>query len=48
MEKFKDIFTNFIATEKWTYTKTIPKWPQESIVRERVYEKLFFETVLNI
>lgn len=48
MKKFSDILTNFIANEKWTYAKTMPEWPHEYIVRERVDEKLFVELVLHI
>lgn len=48
IEPFNDILSNFIATEKWTYAKTIPEWPHEYIFRERVDEQLFVEMVLHI
>jgi hypothetical protein len=48
MEKFNDRLLDFITTEKWTYAKTMPEWPHEYIVRERVDEKLFVEMVLHI
>ncbi len=33
--------SSFINTEKWTYAKTMPKWPHEYLVREKVDETLF-------
>jgi hypothetical protein len=48
MERLNEILTNFIETEKWTYAKTMPEWPHEYIVRERVDEALFVELVLHI
>jgi len=33
----------FIAACDWTYAKTMPEWPHEYIVRNRVDEKLFME-----
>ena len=38
----------FINEEKWTYAKTMPKWPHEYIVRERVDENLFVKLVQHI
>ena len=32
---------NFINKEKWTYAKTMPKWPHEYLVRQKVDEALF-------
>lgn len=48
MKKFNSILKGFIASEKWTYAKTMPEWPHEYIVREKVDEKLFVEMVMNI
>jgi hypothetical protein len=31
----------FISTENWTYAKTMPKWPHEYLVRQKVDEPLF-------
>jgi hypothetical protein len=31
----------FINTENWTYAKTMPKWPHEYLVRQKVDEALF-------
>jgi hypothetical protein len=33
--------TNFIDTEKWTYAKTMPIWPHEYLVRQKVDEPFF-------
>lgn len=38
----------FINKEKWTFAKTMPKWPHEYIVRERVDENLFVKLVKHI
>jgi hypothetical protein len=38
----------FIANEKWTFAKTMPKWPHEYIIRERVDESLFEQLVRHI
>jgi hypothetical protein len=35
----------FIEKEKWTYAKTMPKWPHEYIVKKNVDEKLFISLV---
>ena len=48
MEKLNQKLTEFVNNEKWTYAKTMPEWPHEYIVRERVDEQLFVETVLHI
>ena len=38
----------FIGQETWTYAKTMPEWPHEYIVRERVDEGLFVQLVKHI
>ena len=38
----------FVKQETWTYAKTMPKWPHEYIVRERVDEELFEKLVKHI
>jgi hypothetical protein len=48
MSKFADDIAKFIETEKWTFAKTMPEWPHEYIVRERVDEQLFLKTVEHI
>jgi hypothetical protein len=47
-EPFDKRLKNFIDTEKWTYAKTMPEWPHEYIVKERVDETLFIELVSHI
>jgi hypothetical protein len=39
---------NFVREAKWTYAKTMPQWPHEYIVRERVDENLFEQLVRHI
>jgi len=39
---------DFIQSVQWTYAKTMPKWPHEYIVRERVDEDLFVRLVEHI
>ena len=38
----------FIASSKWIFAKTMPEWPHEYIVRERVDENLFVQLVRHI
>ena len=38
----------FVDRETWTYAKTMPKWPHEYIVRDRVDEELFEQLVRHI
>ena len=45
---FPEELRNFICREKWTYAKTMPKWPHEYIVREQVDEDLFIQLVEHI
>ena len=45
MSKLTDELVNFIKAEKWTFAKTMPEWPHEYIVRERVDEQLFLKEV---
>ena len=42
------LLRNFVDNEEWTFAKTMPKWPHEYIVRERVDEKLFVALVRHI
>ncbi len=39
---------DFIQSVQWTYAKTMPEWPHEYIVRERVDEALFVRLVKHI
>lgn len=45
---FPEELRAFVAGEKWTYAKTMPDWPHEYIVRERVDQGLFERTVIHI
>ena len=45
---FSEALHEFIDSSHWTYAKTMPKWPHEYIVRERVDEQLFIELVVHI
>lgn len=38
----------FIDSAHWTFAKTMPEWPHEYIVRERVDEDLFVRLALHI
>jgi len=39
---------DFIKSVKWVYAKTMPEWPHEYIVRDRVDEDLFIKIVKHI
>ena len=39
---------NFIQSVQWTYAKTMPEWPHEYIVRDRVDEDRFVKLVKHI
>ena len=39
---------DFVDRETWTYAKTMPEWPHEYIVRDRVDESLFVQLVEHI
>ena len=43
-----DALREFISAVKWTFAKTMPRWPHEYIVRERVDENLFVQLVRYI
>ena len=45
---FSEVLQDFIKSTHWTYAKTMPKWPHEYIVRERVDEKHFIDLVTHI
>ena len=38
----------FIDSVQWTFAKTMPEWPHEYIVRDRVDEDLFVQLVRHI
>ena len=45
---FSEDLRRFVAGERWTYAKTMPDWPHEYLVRERVDPDLFERTVIHI
>jgi hypothetical protein len=46
--KFPEELRNFIRDENWTFAKTMPEWPHEYIIRERVDKNLFEQLVCHI
>lgn len=48
VEPFPRELTDFVNQEEWTYAKTMPKWPHEYLVRERVDEELYERLVCHI
>lgn len=38
----------FVSESRWTFAKTMPKWPHEYLVRERVDPALFDALVTHI
>ena len=40
--------SEFVNREEWTYARTMPEWPHEYLVRERVDEGLFEQLVTHI
>ena len=48
MERFPEHVRAFIDRERWTFAKTMPEWPHEYLVRNRVDETLFVATVVHI
>ncbi len=48
MMSFPAELLQFVTNEKWTFAKTMPEWPHEYIVRERVDESLFVKLVEHI
>ncbi|GEM_PF-1092368 len=48
MQGFPDSVRAFVDREHWTIAKTMPDWPHEYLVRERVDERLFVRLVEHI
>ena len=46
--KLPDALRAFVDQEAWTFAKTMPKWPHEYIVRDRVDRDLFIRLVQHI
>ena len=45
---FPEDLRSFVKGERWTYAKTMPEWPHEYLVRERVDRQLFEALVTHI
>lgn len=45
---FPDALRKFIDTSQWTFAKTMPEWPHEYLVRDRVDKVLFEALVCHI
>jgi hypothetical protein len=46
---FPQQLRDFVDRETWTYAKTMPKWPHEYLVRERVGDEgLFVQLIKHI
>ena len=48
MQGFPDDVRAFVDRERWTFAKTMPDWPHEYLVRDRVDEGLFVRLVEHI
>jgi hypothetical protein len=45
---FSEELKRFTSEERWTYAKTMPAWPHEYLVRERVNDEPFEHLVEHI
>ena len=45
---FPEDLRRFVNNERWTFAKTMPDWPHEYLVRDRVDRKLFERVVKHI
>ena len=45
---FPAALRTFVDEQVWTFAKTMPEWPHEYLVRDRVDEKLFVRLVEHI
>ncbi|UCC88406.1 MAG: hypothetical protein JSV81_03605 [Anaerolineales bacterium] len=45
---FPAVLREFIDSTPWTFARTMPEWPHEYIVRERVDEEIFVQLVRYI
>jgi hypothetical protein len=46
--RFPPDLRDFVDAQQWTSARTMPEWPHEYIVRERVDEGLFERLVIHI
>lgn len=47
-EAFPEDVRRFVDAERWTHAKTMPEWPHEYLVRDRVDQGLFERLVTHI
>jgi hypothetical protein len=47
-QRLPEDLKQFVNNEHWTFAKTMPTWPHEYIVRERVDKALFERLVMHI
>ena len=47
-ESFPASLRAFVDVAEWTFAKTMPEWPHEYILRDRVDEELFERLVVHI
>jgi hypothetical protein len=45
---FPEDLRRFVSNERWTFATTMPDWPHEYLVRDRVDRKLFERVVRHI
>jgi hypothetical protein len=45
---FPSSLRSFVDASTWTYAKTMPKWPHEYIIKDRVDPELFVQLVRHI
>ena len=48
MHELPAALRTFVDDAAWTFAKTMPEWPHEYIVRDRVDERLFEDLVRHI
>jgi hypothetical protein len=48
VELFPEPLRRFADEARWTYAKTMPAWPHEYLVRDRVDQGLFERMVMHI
>lgn len=46
--QLSDQLREFIDSSQWTFAKTMPQWPHEYVVRDRVDENPFVQLVRHI
>jgi len=46
-DHFPDLLRAFIGKQDWTFARTMPQWPHEYIVRDRVTDCALFESLIR-